>query len=165
MKEFFVKFRVFFALLFFILLLSWLRSYIDRVPYINAFDMIISTLLANIWKLISNTTIFVALLCLIVAWRYRRIIFSLLNRIESFQIGKAQFDLAETVFYEFLQDDAEFEEDDSKIVFLKKYIDGMSKELAWRFLKAHNKSFTMDTLYLFNDSGVKQNHTPTPSSG
>jgi hypothetical protein len=71
----------------FFIIYSFLRSEVDKTVFIVAFDKVLSTLLIELWKFVSNPIIFIALLVFFVLWIYKDNIVTIFPSIREIKAG------------------------------------------------------------------------------
>lgn len=66
---------------------SWFRSVVSKIAFINVLDSLMSTVIVEIWKLISSPIIFVSLLVFILIWKFRNHIELMFPNVKEIKAG------------------------------------------------------------------------------
>lgn len=83
----FNKIAIVIGILLFIALYALFHSFVKAIPYIQVLDQVLSTIINEGWKFISNPTIFIVIIIAIVVWRTRERLLSLFPAIREIKAG------------------------------------------------------------------------------
>jgi hypothetical protein len=141
------------ATLTLLFLYTLFRSIVSSITFLNAFDIVSSNIITELWKFISTPTIFLGLLAFILIWRFRNSIESVFPGLKELKAGSFSA-LFETPI---LQDsDQSITELPNKKIdkneanleekILDRTIDSLGKKFIQFFLDVDGKSFTPDEI-------------------